>query len=158
MTVNILGPEGSHDVLLRRLLVSSGMAIRPVVVYNYLQLRRAIMHMGQLALAPALQAAAAPSLDEVVAALRRVPAGLRETARKSTDTSIDERAVNVPSDIAGVREIATGFEGGEIAAGREVMAMANAVMLLIDERAGHDPSDVAGVREVADALAKGGDD
>ena len=75
------------------------------------------MHMGQLALAPALQAAAAPSLDEVVAALRRVPAGLRETARKSTDTSIDERAVNVPSDIAGVREIATGFEGGEIAAG-----------------------------------------
>ena len=126
MTVNILGPEGSHDVLLRRLLVSSGMAIRPVVVYNYLQLRRAIMHMGQLALAPVLQAAA-PSLDEVVAALRRVPAGLRETARKSTDTSIDERAVNVPSDIAGVREIATGFEGGEIAVGREVMAMTNAV-------------------------------
>ena len=77
MTVNILGPEGSHDVLLRRLLVSSGMAIRPVVVYNYLQLRRAIMHMGQLALAPVLQAAAAPSLDEVVAAVRRVPAGAR---------------------------------------------------------------------------------
>ena len=81
MTVNILGPEGSHDVLLRRLLVSSGMAIRPVVVYNYLQLRRAIMHMGKLALVPERQAPA-PSLGEVVAALQRVPGGLRQMARK----------------------------------------------------------------------------
>ena len=163
MTVNILGPEGSHDVLLRRLLVSSGMAIRPVVVYNYLQLRRAIMHMGKLALVPERQAPA-PSLGEVVAALQRVPGGLRQMARKSTDTSIDERACNVPSDVAGVREFATSVEGGEFAAGRDAEALeanpkTNEIMLLIDERAGHDPSDIAGVREIADGLANGkGDD
>ena len=108
--VNILGPEGSHDVLLRRLLVSPEMAIRPVVCYNYLQLRQAIMHMARLREAPEKQPAA-PTLDEVIAALRRVPDVLRKTARKSSDTSIDERAGNAPSDIAGVREFATSKEG-----------------------------------------------
>lgn len=42
MKVHILGPQGSHDVLLGRLLASGEMSIWPTVVYNWLLVRNAI--------------------------------------------------------------------------------------------------------------------
>ena len=103
MKVHILGPHGSHDVLLKRLLLSGEMAIRPTVVYNWLLVRNAIRGASGLeTYAMGLSDLALPPFDAVVDILRAVPGEIAKQARKSADMAV-ELSAGRASDIAGVR-------------------------------------------------------
>ena len=98
--VHLLGPEGSHDVLMHRLMGCKDMQMRPTVVYNYLVVRAALLEDG------GFPAPKVPGINEVAEQLRVLGSGLRASARKDNDVSVEERA-NRPSDIAAVRDVAT---------------------------------------------------
>ena len=97
MKVHILGPEKSHDVLLRRLLASDEMAIRPTVVYNWLVVRNAIraaaLREDPGAHAASLSDLALPPIGEVVEMLR---AHTSSRTRSSSRSSCRSRRRAIP--------------------------------------------------------------
>ena len=105
MKVYILGPQGSHDVLLRRLLASGEMVIRPTLVYNWLVVRNALRRaaaLDDMGAYASLAIVPIPPIDELVASLRALPTQIANEARRSTDMTV-ELKVGRASDVAGVR-------------------------------------------------------
>ena len=115
--VFVLGPNGSHDLLLSRLFASNNMEIRPTVVFNYLQVRRITMQLAKLTGMASDSHLIPPTMEEVVKALSRIADGLKSSARRSSDLRIEERA-SAASDIAQVRDIAS-----DTATPKEVLQM-----------------------------------
>ena len=80
--MHVLGPTGSHDLLLDRLLASGEMALRPFVVYNYMAIRKAVA--GAYNLDNTLRTVELPSCEDIEQALVWLRESLRKSAVKSS--------------------------------------------------------------------------
>ena len=104
LKVYFLGPKGSRDALIGRLLQTDDMAIRPTVVYNFLRLRNRVRIAARLE-HPNAQCEP-PTFEAVLQALRPVPAALAHNAVEGTTLDVEQRT-NRASDVAAVRSVAT---------------------------------------------------
>ena len=103
--MHVLGPTGSHDLLLDRLLASGEMALRPFVVYNYMAIRKAVA--GAYNLDNTLRTVELPSCEDIEQALVWLRESLRKSAVKSSALVYEDKHAVHSSDVAGVRSIAS---------------------------------------------------
>ena len=111
LRIHLLGPEGSHDIMLKRLLASDEMTMRPTLVYNYFAIRNALREgLSSCSKWTGLDTEVQlPSVTELIEMLRDVTSTV--AVRRSTDLSVEERA-DRPDDIANTRAIASDSKEG----------------------------------------------